>query len=138
VATVSTAASLRDERGLMGKIAIVWLLVFALFVVAAIDVGSIALTRFKVANAADKAAFQAASTYKDTNDKTKAFEAAQETVQQEVPGAKIASDGFAIDAQGDVMVKVVKRAWSLIAGRLSQTRPYTKVSATSTSTPPTL
>jgi Flp pilus assembly protein TadG len=138
VAAVSTTARLRDERGLMGKIAIVWLLLFALFVVAAIDVGSIALTRFKVANAADKAAFAAASTYKDTSDKAKAFEAAQQTVQEEEPGAKIAADGFAIDAQGNVTVKVVKRAWSLLAGRLSQTKPYTKVSATSTSAPPTL
>jgi Flp pilus assembly protein TadG len=137
VAAVNTAR-LRDERGLMGKIAIVWLLLLALFVVAAIDVGSIALTRFKVANAADKAAFEAAATYKNTSDKSKAFQAAEEAVQQEAPGAKIAADGFAIDQQGNVTVKVVKRAWSLLAGRLSQTKPYTKVSATSTSTPPTL
>ncbi|MGZ4148135.1 MAG: hypothetical protein ACXVPL_10575 [Actinomycetota bacterium] len=60
-------------------------------------------------------------------------------MHQEAPGAKIPADGFAIDTQtGDVTVKVVKRAWSLIAGRLSQTKPYTKVSATSTSEPPTL
>jgi uncharacterized membrane protein len=139
VAAVSTAGRLREERGLMGKIAIVWLLLFALFVVAAVDVGSIALTRFKVANAADKAAFQAAATFKNTGDRNQAYQAAQESVQQEAPGAKIPADGFAIDTQtGDVTVKVVKRAWSLIAGRLSQTRPYTKVSATSTSEPPTL
>jgi len=115
---VNRAARLRDERGLMGKIAIVWFLLLALFVVAAVDVGSVALTRFKVANAADKAAFQAAATFKNTADR---------------------NHGFAIDARtGDVTVKVVKRAWSLIAGRLSQTKPYTKVSATSSSEPPTL
>jgi uncharacterized membrane protein len=138
VAAVSRMARLRDERGLMGKIAIVWLLLFALLIVAAVDVGSIALTRFKVANAADKAAFQAASTYKDSGDRNKAFATAQEVVQHEAPGAKIPPDGFAIDAQGNVTVKVVKRAWSLVAGRLSATKPYTKVSATSTSAPPTL
>jgi uncharacterized membrane protein len=139
VAAVSAAARLRDERGLMGKIAIVWFLLLTLFVVAAVDVGSVALTRFKVANAADKAAFQAAATFKNTADRNQAYQAAQEAVQQEAPGAKIPSNGFAIDARtGDVTVKVVKRAWSLIAGRLSQTKPYTKVSATSTSEPPTL
>jgi uncharacterized membrane protein len=139
VAAVSTAARLRDERGLMGKIAIVWLLLLALFLVAAVDVGSIALTRFKVANAADKAAFQAAATFKNTADRNQAYQAAQEAVQQEAPGARIPPNGFSIDTRtGDVTVKVVKRAWSLIAGRLSQTKPYTKASATSTSEPPTL
>jgi len=129
----------RDERGLIGKIAIVWLLLLALLVVAAVDVGSIALTRFKVANAADKAAFAAAGEYKDTQDRLKALEAARQIVEEDVPGAKLPDDGFSIDTQtGYVSVKVVDKAWSLVAGRLSYTRPYTKVSATSTSPPPTL
>jgi uncharacterized membrane protein len=134
-----TSERLRDERGLMGKIAIVWLLLFVVFVVAAVDVGSIGLTLLKVANAADKAAFQAASEFKDSADRLKALRAAQDVVAEDVPGAKIPADGFSIDPQsGDVTVKVVKRAWSLAAGRLSFTRSYTKVSASSTSSPPTL
>lgn len=133
------AERLRDERGLMGKIAIVWLLLLVLFVVAAIDTGSIALTRFKVANAADEAAFQAASEFKGSADRLKALEAAQQVIEKDVPSAKIPADGFTIDPHtGDVTVKVAKKAWSLLAGRLSLTRPYTKVSASSTSPPPTL
>ena len=136
---MSTAERLRDERGLMGKIAIVWLLLFALFVVAAIDVGSITVTRFKVANAADKAAFQAASVFKDSRDRNQALQAAEEAVQEEAPGAKIPHNGFSIDLQtGDVTVKVVKNAWTLLAWRFSQTKAYTKTVATSTSAPPTL
>jgi uncharacterized membrane protein len=139
VATVKAAARLRDERGLMGKIAIVWLVLLVLFVVVAIDTGSIALTRFRVANAADKAAFQAAAEYKDSADRIKAFQAAQRVVDEEAPGAKIPADGFSIDTRtGSVTVTVVRRAWSLVAARLSVTRPYTKVSSSSTSAPPTL
>jgi uncharacterized membrane protein len=134
-----TSGRLRDERGLMGKIAIVWLLLLAVFVVAAIDIGSIALTRFKVSNAADTAAFQAASTYKETNDRAKAYDAAMSAVQSEVPGAKIPANGFTIDTRtGDVTVKVVKKAWTLVAARLSFSKPYVRASATSTAVPPTI
>jgi uncharacterized membrane protein len=130
---------LRDERGLMGKIAILWLLLLAVLVVVAVDVGSIALTHFKVGNAADKAAFQAASEFKDSADRVKAFQAAQQVVEEDLPGAKIPAEGFSIDTRtGNVTVKVVERAWTLLAGRLSFTRSYAKVSASSTSPPPTL
>jgi uncharacterized membrane protein len=129
----------RDERGLVGKIAIVWLLLLAMFVVAAVDAGSIALTRFKVANAADKAAFAAAGAYKDTQDRTKALEAAEAVVDHDLPNARIPEGGFEIDTRtGDATVKIVDKAWSLVAARWSYTRPFTKVSATSTSQPPTL
>jgi uncharacterized membrane protein len=139
VAAVTVAARVRDQRGLIGKIVFVWLLLLALFVVAAIDTGSIALTRFKVANAADKAAFQAASEFKESADRAKAFQAAQQVIEEDVPGAKIRGDGFSIDTRtGNVTVRVVKKAWSLVAGRLSFTKSYTKVSASSTSAPPTL
>jgi uncharacterized membrane protein len=139
VAAVSVKRRMGDERGLIGKVVFVWLLLLALFVVAVVDVGSIGLTRFKVANAADKAAFAAAGEYKDTQDRNKAFEAAQRIVEHDVPGAKIVANGFEIDTRtGYVTVKIVDRAWSLVAGRLSYTKPYTKVSATSTSQPPAL
>ena len=135
---MTVGTRLRDERGLMGKLAIIWLLVLAVLVVAAVDAGSIAIARFKVENAADKAAFQAASEYKESRDRAKAFQAAQDVVEQDVPDAKIPANGFTIDTQtGDVTVKVVDKAWSLVAGRLSYTRDYTKIGATSTSQPPT-
>jgi Flp pilus assembly protein TadG len=130
---------MRDERGMVGKFALVWLLLLAVVAVAAVDVGSIALTRFKVANAADKAAFQAAAEYKESHDRIKAFRAAEGVIAEDTPDAKILDDGFAIDPRtGDVTVKVVDRAWSMVAGRFSYTKAYTKVSATSTSEPPTL
>jgi uncharacterized membrane protein len=130
---------LRDERGMVGRIAVVWLLLLAVLALAAVDVGSIALTRFKVSNAADKAAFQAAAEYKESHDRFKALRAAEQVVAEDAPEAKMLEDGFAIDpGTGEVTVKVVQRAWSLIAGRLALTRAYTKVSASSTSEPPTL
>ncbi len=136
---MSIATRIRDERGLVGKIAFVWLLILAVFVVAAVDAGSVAVTRFKVANAADKAAFAAAGAYKETQDRSKALDAAREVVDADVPNARIPEGGFEIDPRtGDATVKVVDKAWSLVAGRWSYTRPYTKIAATSTSEPPTL
>jgi uncharacterized membrane protein len=133
------ASRLREERGMVGRIAVVWLLLLAVLAVAAVDVGSIALTRFKLANAADKAAFQAAAEYKESHDRFKAFRVAQQVIVEDAPAAKMLEDGFAIDPRtGEVTVKVVQRAWSMVAGRLSLTRAYTKVSAASTSEPPTL
>ena len=134
-----TRERLRDERGLLGKIAIVWLLLLALFVVAAVDTGSIALTRFRVANAADKAAFQAAAEFKESQDRNKALTMAEQIVEEDAPHARIPTNGFSIDAQtGAVTVRVVDKAWSLVAGRLSYTKEYVRVGATSTSAPPTL
>jgi uncharacterized membrane protein len=139
VEAVKTTARLRDERGLIGKVIVLWLLLLAVFAVAAVDTGSILLARFKVSNAADTAAFQAATEYKASGDRAKAYEAAAREVQKEVPGARIPSGGFSVDpATGDVTVRVVKKAWSLVAGRLSFTKSYVKVSATSTAEPPTL
>jgi uncharacterized membrane protein len=130
---------LRGEDGRVGLFSMVWLVLLLLLAVVLVDTGSIAVTRFELANAADKAAFQAASEFKDSHDRFKAREVAQQIVENDVPGAAITGDGFEIDARtGEVKVKLVKRAWSVVAGRLMLTRKYTKVSATGSAEPPTI
>ncbi len=134
------AGRVRDERGLIGKIAILWLVLLALFVVAAIDTGSILYTRYKVADAADTASFEAASVYKETHDQRAALEAALAKVQELDPGARIPSkQGFVLNTQtGEVTVTVSKRSWTLLAGRIGFTKKYVKATATETNGPPTL
>jgi len=128
---------LRDERGLMGKIVVVWLLILAVLVVAGIDTGSILLNRYRVTSAADNAAFEAASAYKTTQNQNAAYQAALQQVNQQVSGARITK--FTIDPRsGRVTLTVVKKAWSLVAGRLSFTKKYLKAVAVATSGPPTV
>ena len=128
---------LHDQRGLIGKILIVWLLILALFLVASYDTISILYTRFKVADAAQSASFDAASAYKTTRDPAEARKVALTTIQQTASGAKLVS--FVIDpATGDVTLTVSKKAGSILAGRIGFLKHFTKAVSTDTSSPPAL
>lgn len=133
-------AGLRGERGLVGKLMILWLVLLAGLVLAAFDTGSIALTRYKVTSAASDAALEAANVFKQTGDRTQAYQAAVELVNEDVPGARIPTkDGFSIDPQtGKVTVVVMKRVSTLIAGRISFLESVLRAKATETSGPSTV
>jgi len=133
-------AELKDERGLVGKIAILWLLFLAVFVVAAFDAGSIALTRYKVTEAASDAAREAANVFKQTGDRNQAYQAAADLVNEDAPGARIpAKDGFSIEPQtGRVTIVVVRKASTLIAGRIGFLESLTRAKITDTSGPSTV
>jgi Flp pilus assembly protein TadG len=125
------------ETGLVGKILLVWLVVAAIVVVGAIDSGTILLARYRAANAAQDASFQAAGVYHDTRDRRQATQAALASIEEKDDGAKLAS--LEIDpATGTVTVTVKDRVSTLIAGRLGFTRRFTHVTAQDTSEPPTL
>jgi len=134
------SAELKDERGLVGKIAILWLVFLAVFVVAAFDAGSIALTQYKVTEAASDAAREAANVFKQTGNRNQAYQAAVELVNQDAPGARIpAKDGFSIEPQtGRVTIVVVKTASTLIAGRIGFLESLTRAKITDTSGPSTV
>jgi uncharacterized membrane protein len=126
----------RGERGLVGKLAVVYMLVLGLFLLAAFDAGSIALTKYKVTSAAEDAALQAATTFKETGDRNKAYRTALQFVDQDAPGASIPKDGFAINrVNGQVTVTVVKKAATLLASRIAAVKRFVVASATSTSGP---
>lgn len=127
-----------DERGLIGKIIIVWILLGVLLLVAGIDTAQILLTRFRVADAAQTAAFEAAATLKASRgDREASYRAALDAVAEADAGAKLTQ--FVIDAEtGDVTVTVTKRASTLLAGRIALTKPLTKAKTTETAGPPTL
>lgn len=130
---------LSDQRGLVGKILVVWLLILALFVVASIDTISILYTRFKVADAAQSASFDAASAYKTTHSRTEAEKAALTTIEATAPGARLVPSSFVIDpATGDVTLTVVKKVGTILVGRIGFLRHFTKASSTDTSSPPSL
>jgi Flp pilus assembly protein TadG len=133
-------AALRDERGLMRTTTIVWLVILAALVVAGFDAGSIALTQYKVTNAASDAALESATVFKQTGDRNQAYKAAVELVKQDAPGALIpAKDGFSIDPRtGKTTIVVVKKASTLIADRIGFLGSLVRARAKETSGPATV
>lgn len=123
-----------DERGLMGKLALLWLLVAALLVVLGYDGVRIAVTRFRVAEAAQNAAFEAESTLQQTRgDRKAAYDAAiQAVLDAGLDAGRLR--GFVIDPRTDaVTVTVASKAPTLLVGRIGFLRSLAKARSTETS-----
>jgi uncharacterized membrane protein len=133
-------AALRDERGVMRSIAILWLVILAALAVAGFDAGSIAFTQYKVTSAASDAALEAATAFKQTGDRNQAYKAAVQSVKEDAPDSMIPDkDGFSIDPRtGKATVVVVKRASTLIAGRVGFLDSLVRAKAKETSGPRTV
>lgn len=135
----SVGTRAHDERGLVGKLLVLWLLLFAVLVVAAIDAGSIMLMKIKVSNAADAAAVAGAATFHTVDTRADAYTDTLRQLRQDLPEAKLRPEDFVINpSTGEVTVTITMRASTLVAGRLSFTKRFTKVTATSTAQPPGL
>jgi uncharacterized membrane protein len=133
-------AAFRDERGVMRSIAILWLVILAALAVAGFDAGSIAFTQYKVTSAASDAALEAATAFKQTGDRNEAYKAAVQSVKEDAPDSMIPDkDGFSIDPRtGKATVVVVKRASTLIAGRVGFLDSLVRAKAKETSGPRTV
>jgi uncharacterized membrane protein len=133
-------AAFRDERGVMRSIAILWLVILAALAVAGFDAGSIAFTQYKVTSAASDAALEAATAFKQTGDRNEAYKAAVQSVKENAPDSMIPDkDGFSIDPRtGKATVVVVKRASTLIAGRVGFLDSLVRAKAKETSGPRTV
>lgn len=127
----------RDERGLVGKLLILWLALLAVLVVGAIDASSIVLTSIKASAAADKAAMRGATVFHLEDTRREAFDAAIQQLSEDMPAAKLTPEHFVIDPpSGRVTVTVTAKASTLIVGRLSFLKHFTKITQTSTQKPP--
>jgi hypothetical protein len=122
-----------DERGLIGKILVLWLVLGILLVVFAYDGIQVAVTRFRVADAAQTAAFEASATLRSTQgDRAEAYQAALAAVEEE--GSSLRLVEFSIDPQsGQVTVTVTHKASTLLMGRIGFLKSLTKARATETS-----
>jgi hypothetical protein len=128
---------LRDERGFVGRLMVVWLVLLAVVVVTGIDAVSIALTTIKTSSAADKAAVRAAAEFKVEDSLREAFDAATEQLREDMPDAKLDPENFEIDpSTGRITLTVTAKATTLIAKRVSFLKHLTKVSETSSARPP--
>ena len=122
-----------DERGLIGKILVLWIVLGLLLVVFAYDGIQVAVTRFRVADAAQSAAYEASATLRSTSgDSAAAYQAAQQAVADAGSSLKLAA--FTIDPQTDqVTVTVTRKASTLLMGRIGFLRSLTKARTTETS-----
>jgi len=129
----------RGQAGAVGMMIIVWLAVVVVVGVAAIDAGSIAFTKFRLADVASNASTLAANAYKSSTDITAACQAAQASILADDASAKLAKKGCVVDpATGAVTITVRKDAKTIIADKLSFTKKFAKVSATETNGPTAL
>lgn len=104
---------LRDEHGLILKALLILLVVLAVGGVALADTGSILLTKFRVADAAQEASTEAAFVYKTTGDRDQALQIAIATVHDIDSGARIKD--FVVDTATGAVTVTVRRKVSTIA-----------------------
>jgi hypothetical protein len=107
---------LADERGLIGKLLVLWLLIAVLVVVVVIDAGTIVLARLHVSDLARDAATVGADTYGETGRRRPAIQAARAALADADPDAHL--DAFEIDEEGDVAVTVSNPVGTLLADRV--------------------
>ena len=105
----------RDDRGLVGKILLVWLLLLAVLVVGAIDGGSILLARSRAADLAKDASVSAAEALRQNGDEEQAKLAALDTIADADEPVRLKS----IDVgRREVTVVLVVHADTLVVGRI--------------------
>lgn len=132
----STRNRFQQEVGAVGWLIVMWLTVVVLVGVILMDAGSIAFTKFRLADVASSAATQAANAYRTNHDLAGACQAAVDQIVTEDPDAKLAVEGCSVDVQtGVVTIKVRKQAKTILAGRFDFTKHYTKVAATESNGP---
>ncbi len=122
-----------DERGLIGKILMVWLLVVALLGVVAFDAGSILMLRFRTNDLAGDASTAAADAYAETGDEQAAKLAALGTIAGSDDRTRLRR----IDVRRRlVTVEVTARTDTLVVGWVPFLDDFERVTVTRTSEPP--
>jgi hypothetical protein len=122
---------LADERGLIGKLLVLWLVVLGLVVVGVIDAGSIALARFRTGELARDAGSAAAERLEETGKRRAAIRAATAVIAEGGEAARLLDLEIAGD---EVTVVVADRAGTLLAGRFGFLDEFTNVTASDTAT----
>ena len=130
--------SLHDQAGLIGKVAVFWIIAALLAALLILDALSIVLTTFRLSSTAQGAASTAATTYKNSHNAADACEAAGvELLRDNTPVPE--SEGWCkITTTGSAVITLHAVASSLVLGRLSATEDYTKISVKETAEPSSL
>jgi hypothetical protein len=131
--------SLRDEAGLIGKVAVFWIVALLLIGLLLLDGLSIVLTTFKLSNTAQGAASTAATTYKNLHDVDKACTAAEASLLgDDVPVPENDTWCTIDESTGEATIQLKKTATTIVLGRLSFSEDLTKVKVDETAQPSSL
>jgi hypothetical protein len=126
----------RDQRGLVGKMMVIWLLLVGVLAVSAVDAGSIALTTFKLSSVAADAASEGAAQFGKGVGVEASCLAAGTTVTTMQPGIHLGPNFCQVNpATGQVTITLKTTAGTVLAGRLSFTKHYTTVVRSETNGP---
>jgi Flp pilus assembly protein TadG len=125
-----------DERGLLGKLAIAWLIVAVLIVVGLVDGASILVTRLHLSDVASAAAIAGATDLASSHDATHACAAAAASIQVADHDIKLGKGFCTVDVnKGDVTITLHKTAKTILAGRLGFTKHWASVRDVETNGP---
>jgi uncharacterized membrane protein len=106
---------LSDDRGLVGKIVVLWLVLASIVVIIAIDAGSILLARSRAEDLADDASVSASQAYRETGEEEAAKLAALDTIADADEPVRLRR----IDVgRRTVTVVITTRADTLVAGSI--------------------
>lgn len=118
----------RDQRGLVGKLAVVWLLLVALLIVSAVDAASIALTTFKLSDTAVEAASDGAVEFSKGRSVDETCAVARTRVESMQPDLKLGKAFCQVNTEtGRVTVTLRTTAHTILAGRLDMTKKYATI-----------
>ena len=123
-----------DETGLVGKLLVLWLLVAALVVVAAVDAASIVFTRIRIADVAQDAAVTGATTLAEGGGRRAAKRAVLATIADRDDDAL--PEEITIADDGVVTVTVLDHANTILVGRFGLFEELAAVTATDSSGQP--
>jgi hypothetical protein len=121
----------RDQRGLIGKILVLWLVVFALVVVAAVDGAAILMSRVRTADLARDVADAGARSYEETGRERAAPRAALAALADADEDARL--EDFTVSQRGEVSVVVIDRAGTILVGRIGFLEDLAEARASATS-----
>jgi hypothetical protein len=125
-----------DERGLLGKLAIVWLIIVALIVVGVVDGASILVTRLHLSDLATQASIAGETDFASTHNVQHACAAAKTSILASDASLKLGTSFCTIDTtKGDVTITLHKDAKTILAGRLSFTKHWASVRDAETNGP---
>ncbi len=127
-----------DERGLIGKIMVVWFVVLVLFGVLAVDAISIVHTHLQMSGVADNAARAGADAFHQSDSVNRACAAAADSIAAAHHG-HLTKRGCLVDTQtGTVTISVRTTAWTLLVGRVEALRKFSHILEKSVAGPPLL
>jgi hypothetical protein len=128
-----------DDRGLIGKMLVVWVVVLALLAVGAIDTISIVRTHLSLADTAVEASHEGAVDYADHADVTQACAAAAQAASHANPKFHVAHAGCRVDpATGKVTLILRTRASTILVGRIGPLSKFARIVEQAISGPPEL